>query len=68
MVDLEHAASGTYGPRRTKMSLAHKKTGNLKACRLWAIGSWRARSAVAHLAETPLLSDFPPSAKLENTE
>jgi integrase len=48
LIDLEPAAYGTHSLRRTKVSLAYKKTGNLRACQL-LLGHRKLESTVRYL-------------------
>ena len=48
LVDLEPGAYGTHSLRRTKVALAYKKTGNLRACQL-LLGHRKLESTVRYL-------------------
>jgi len=47
-VDLEPGAYDTHSPRRTKVALVYKKTGNLRACQL-LLGHRKLESTVRYL-------------------
>jgi integrase len=48
MIDLDPAAYGTHSLRRSKVALAYKKTGNLRACQL-LLGHRKLESTVRYL-------------------
>lgn len=48
MIELEPRVYGTHSPRRTKVALIYKKTGNLRACQL-LLGHRKLESTVRYL-------------------
>lgn len=48
MIDLTPSAYGTHSLRRTKVAMIYKKTGNLRACRLF-LGHGKLESTVRYL-------------------
>jgi integrase len=48
LIGLDPAAYGTHSPRRTKVALVYKRTGNLRACQL-LLGHTKLESTVRYL-------------------